>query len=207
MIVFFCTQPLMAQSFTDVKPSPQQTAWQDLEIGVLIHFGPNTFMNREWGDGTAETSVFNPTQFDPEQWMRAAKSAGANYLVMVAKHHDGFCLWPSGQTDYGVKSSPWRGGRGDVVREVTTAARKNGLKVGLYLSPWDRHEPFYKDTKKYDDFYFAQLGGTCDALRRHQRNSGWTARAAKDTFTISTVTFRSCAFINRTRWCSPMRRC
>ncbi len=157
MIVFFCTQPLLAQSFTDVKPSPQQTAWQDLEIGVLIHFGPNTFMNREWGDGTAETSVFNPTQFDPEQWMRAAKSAGANYLVMVAKHHDGFCLWPSGQTDYGVKSSPWRGGRGDVVREVTTAARKNGLKVGLYLSPWDRHEPFYKDTKKYDDFYVAQL--------------------------------------------------
>jgi alpha-L-fucosidase len=157
MIVFFCAQPLLAQSFTDVKPSPQQTAWQDLEIGVLIHFGPNTFMNREWGDGTAETSVFNPTQFDPEQWMRAAKSAGANYLVMVAKHHDGFCLWPSAQTDYGVKSSPWRGGRGDVVRDVTTAARKNGLKVGLYLSPLDRHEPFYKDSKKYDDFYVAQL--------------------------------------------------
>jgi alpha-L-fucosidase len=157
MIAFFCAQPLLAQSFTEVKPSPQQTAWQDLEIGVLIHFGPNTFMNREWGDGTAEESVFNPTQFDPDQWMHAAKSAGANYLVMVAKHHDGFCLWPSGQTDYGVKSSPWRSGHGDVVRDVTTAARKNGLKVGLYLSPWDRHEPFYKDIKKYDDFYVAQL--------------------------------------------------
>jgi alpha-L-fucosidase len=157
MIVFFCAQPLLAQSFTDVKPSPQQMAWQDLEIGVLIHFGPNTFMNREWGDGTAETSVFNPTQFDPDQWARAAKSAGANYLVMVAKHHDGFCLWPSGQTDYGVKSSPWRGGHGDVVGDVSKAARKNGLKVGLYLSPWDRHEPFYKDIKKYDDFYVAQL--------------------------------------------------
>jgi len=157
VIAFFCAQPLMPQSFTDVKPSPQQIAWQDLEIGVLIHFGPNTFMNREWGDGTAETTVFNPTQFNPEQWMRAAKSAGANYLVMVAKHHDGFCLWPSGQTDYGVKSSPWRGGLGDVVGDVAKAARKNGLKVGLYLSPWDRHEPFYKDNKKYDDFYVAQL--------------------------------------------------
>jgi alpha-L-fucosidase len=157
ILVLVCVQPLMPQSFTDVKPSPQQMAWQDLEIGVLIHFGPNTFMNREWGDGTARETVFNPTQFDPEQWMRAAKSAGANYLVMVAKHHDGFCLWPSGQTDYGVKSSPWRGGRGDVVREVTDAAHKNGMKVGLYLSPWDRHEPFYKDLKKYDDFYSAQL--------------------------------------------------
>ena len=157
LIAFICAQPLVPQSFTDVKPSPQQMAWQDLEIGVLIHFGPNTFMNREWGDGTAEPTVFDPTQFDPEQWMRAAKSAGANYIVMVAKHHDGFCLWPSSQTDYGVKSSPWRGGRGDVVRDVTNAARRNGLKVGVYLSPWDRHEPFYKDTKKYDDFYAAQL--------------------------------------------------
>jgi alpha-L-fucosidase len=157
LIAIICVQPLLAQSVTDLKPSPQQMAWQDLEIGVLIHFGPNTFMNREWGDGTADPKIFNPTQFDPEQWMRAAKSAGANYLVMVAKHHDGFCLWPSGQTDYGVKSSPWRGGHGDVVRDVTNAAHKNGLKVGLYLSPWDRHEPFYKDTKKYDDFYAAQL--------------------------------------------------
>jgi len=157
ILVLLCAQPLIPQSFTDVKPSPQQMAWQDLEIGVLIHFGPNTFMNREWGDGTAPATVFSPTQFDPEQWMRATKSAGANYLVMVAKHHDGFCLWPSGQTDYGVKSSPWRGGHGDVVREVTDAARKNGLKIGLYLSPWDRHEPFYEDVKKYDDFYTAQL--------------------------------------------------
>ena len=119
LIVLFCAQPLASQNFTDVKPSPQQVAWQDLEIGVLFHFGPNTFMDREWGDGTADPKVFNPTQFDPEQWMRAAKSAGANYVVFVAKHHDGFCLWPTGQTDYGVKSSPWRGGHGDAVRDVT----------------------------------------------------------------------------------------
>jgi alpha-L-fucosidase len=114
-------------------------------------------MNREWGDGGAEPTVFNPTQFDPEQWMHAARSAGAKYIVMVAKHHDGFCLWQSAQTNYGVKSSPWRDGHGDVVREVTNAAHKNGLKVGLYLSPWDRHEQFYKEIKKYDDFYAAQL--------------------------------------------------
>ncbi|MFZ0820998.1 MAG: alpha-L-fucosidase [Candidatus Acidiferrales bacterium] len=146
-----------AQSFTDIKPSPQQSAWQDLEIGVLIHFGPNSFMAREWGDGAADPKVFNPTQFDPAQWVAAAKSAGANYLVFVAKHHDGFCLWPTGQTDYSVKSSPWRDGRGDAVRDVSNAVRKAGMKFGVYLSPWDRHEPSYKDSKKYDDHYVAQL--------------------------------------------------
>lgn len=148
---------LAAQNFTDIKPKPQQVAWQDLEIGVLAHFGPNTFMNREWGDGTADPKVFNPVQFDPDQWARAAKTGGANYLVFVAKHHDGFNLWPSGETDYGVKSSPWRDGHGDAVREVADATRKNGMKFGLYLSPWDRHEPFYKDNKQYDDFYVKQL--------------------------------------------------
>jgi alpha-L-fucosidase len=146
-----------AQSFTDIKPSPQQSAWQDLEIGVLIHFGPNSFMAREWGDGTADPKVFNPTAFDPNQWVAAAKSAGANYLVFVAKHHDGFCLWPSEQTDYSVKSSPWRDGKGDAVREVSNAVRKAGMKFGVYLSPWDRHEPSYKESKKYDDHYVAQL--------------------------------------------------
>jgi len=162
ILALLCIAPigalaLAAQNFTDVKPKPQQVAWQDLEIGVLVHFGPNTFMNREWGDGTADPKVFNPAQFDPEQWVRAAKSAGANYLVFVAKHHDGFNLWPSGQTDYGVKSSPWRGGHGDAVREVANAAKNNGMKFGLDLSPWDRHEPFYKDNKQYDDFYVKQL--------------------------------------------------
>jgi alpha-L-fucosidase len=157
LLALLCAQPLASQNFTDVKPSPQQMAWQDLEIGVLFHFGPNTFMDREWGDGTADPKVFNPTQFDPEQWMSAAKSAGANYIVFVARHHDGFNLWPTGQTDYSVKSSPWKGGHGDAVRDVLNAARKNGMKTGIYLSPWDRHEAFYKDNKKYDDFYVAQL--------------------------------------------------
>ncbi len=157
LVALLCTATVTAQSFTDIKPSPQQAAWQDLEIGVLIHFGPNTYMAREWGDGAADPKVFNPTQFDPQQWVAAAKSAGANYLVFVAKHHDGFCLWPTGQTDYSVKSSPWRDGHGDAVREVSNAARKAGMKFGVYLSPWDRHEPSYKDSKKYDDHYVAQL--------------------------------------------------
>src|SRR5579859_7537496 len=138
-----------AQNFTDVKPSPQQVQWQDLEMGAIIHFGTNTFLDREWGDGTADPKVFNPTQFDPEQWMRALRDAGIKYAILVAKHHDGFCLWPTQQSDYSVKSSPWESGHGDMVGQVARAARKFGLKFGVYLSPWDRHEPRYKDSAQY----------------------------------------------------------
>lgn len=146
-----------AQNFVDIKPSPQQVEWQDLEFGVIIHFGTNTYLDREWGDGTASPQLFNPTEFDAEQWMRAIKAAGAKYIVLVAKHHDGFCLWPTDQTDYSVKSSPWKNGNGDVVRAVSEAARKYGLKFGIYLSPWDRHEPKYKNSAEYDNYYIAQL--------------------------------------------------
>lgn len=146
-----------AQNFTDIKPSPQQVAWQDLEFGVLIHFGTNTFLDREWGDGTASPRIFNPTEFDPEQWMAAIKASGARYVVLVAKHHDGFCLWPTKQTEYSVRSSPWENGHGDVIGRVAAAARKYGLQFGIYLSPWDRHEPRYRDSAAYDDFYAAQL--------------------------------------------------
>ncbi len=149
--------PLLAQNFADLRPSPQQLGWHELEIGVLVHFGPNTFMDREWGDGTANPSVFDPKQLDAEQWVRAAKAAGAKYLIMVAKHHDGFCLWPSRHTDYSVRRSPWKQGKGDVVREVEQACRKHGLGFGIYLSPWDRHDPRYADNKKYDDYYAAQM--------------------------------------------------
>jgi len=148
---------ICAQNFPDIKPTAQQTAWQDLEFGVIIHFGTNTFLNREWGDGTADPSVFNPKQFDPDQWMEAIKASGARYVVMVAKHHDGFCLWPTEQTSYSVKSSPWKDGKGDVVGEVSAAARRHGLKFGVYLSPWDRHEPKYKDSAAYDEYYNAEL--------------------------------------------------
>jgi alpha-L-fucosidase len=145
------------QSFTDIKPSPQQVEWQDLEFGVIVHFGMNTFMDREWGDGTASPATFDPTEFDPEQWMRAVQASGAKYVVLVAKHHDGFCLWPTAQTDYSVKSSPWENGKGNVVRRVAEAARKCGLKFGIYLSPWDRHDPRYKDSTEYDKYYIAEM--------------------------------------------------
>lgn len=148
---------LAGQNFTEVKPSPQQVAWQDLEFGVILHFSTNTFLDREWGDGTADPSVFNPTAFDPDQWMKAIRDSGAKYVVLVAKHHDGFCLWPTEQTSYSVKSSPWKNGKGDVVGDVARAARKYGLQFGVYLSPWDRHEPRYKDSAAYDDYYQAEL--------------------------------------------------
>ncbi|MDE3200880.1 MAG: alpha-L-fucosidase [Acidobacteriota bacterium] len=148
---------LFAQNAVDMKPSPQQVAWQDLEFGVIIHFSTNTFLNQEWGDGTASPKVFNPTDFNPDQWMKAIRDAGAKYVVLVAKHHDGFCLWPTAQTDYSVKSSPWMDSKGDVVGAVAKAARKYGLKFGVYLSPWDRHDPRYKNNAAYDDYYQAEL--------------------------------------------------
>ena len=147
----------LAQNFSDLKPSPQQVDWQDLEMGAIVHFGPNTFLDREWGDGTADPKVFKPTQFDPEQWIVALQSAGIKYVIFVAKHHDGFCLWPTAQTDYSVKSSPWENGQGDVVLRVEQAARKYGLKFGVYLSPWDRHEPRYNNSAQYDQYYAAEL--------------------------------------------------
>lgn len=139
------------------KPSPQQLAWQDMELGMFCHFGMNTFCDQEWGDGADSPEIFNPEQLDARQWARTAKRAGFKYLVLTAKHHDGFCLWPTKTTDYSVKSSPWRGGKGDVVREVADACREEGLQFGLYLSPWDRHEPCYPDKEAYDDFYAEQL--------------------------------------------------
>ena len=145
------------QNFSEVKPSAQQVAWQDLEFGVILHFSTNTFLDREWGDGTADPKVFNPTSFDPDQWMQAIKASGATYVVLVAKHHDGFCLWPTEQTDYSIRKSPWKDGKGDVVGDVAKAARKYGLKFGVYLSPWDRHDPRYQDSAAYDKYYLSEL--------------------------------------------------
>ncbi len=162
----FVARNTRAQNFTDIKPSPQQVEWQDMEFGVLIHFGTNTFLDREWGDGTADPKTFNPTELDAEQWARAIKAAGAKYVVLVAKHHDGFCLWPTQQTEYSVKNSPWRNGKGDLVREVSDAAKKYGLKFGIYMSPWDRHEPRYKNSAEYDDYYNDEL----DELVQHYGN-------------------------------------
>jgi alpha-L-fucosidase len=139
------------------RPSAAQLDWQRDEFAIFVHFGPNTFSNREWGDGKELPSSFNPTALDARQWARVARQAGARAMVLTAKHHDGFCLWPTKTTTHSVAASPFRGGQGDVVREFVDACRAENLRVGLYLSPWDRNSPVYGDSARYNDLYCEQL--------------------------------------------------
>jgi alpha-L-fucosidase len=140
-----------------VTPSPRQLAWQELEFIAFIHFTVNAFTDKEWGDGNEDPAIFDPAQFDARQWVRAVKSAGMRMILLTAKHHDGFCLWPSRYTEHSVKSSPWKNGKGDIVREVSEACREGGIKFGVYLSPWDRHEPTYGDSPAYNEHFKNQL--------------------------------------------------
>ncbi len=148
---------LFAGRDTIVLPSRAQLDWQRDELAMFIHFGVNTFSNREWGDGKESPSSFNPTALDARQWARSARAAGFRAMVLTAKHHDGFCLWPTATTQHSVRSSPFRSGNGDVVREFVDACRAEQLRVGLYLSPWDRNAPSYGDSPRYKDMYIAQL--------------------------------------------------
>lgn len=140
-----------------VLPTSRQLAWQEDEFACFVHFGMNTFTDREWGEGTEDPKIFNPTALDARQWAKACKDAGMRKLILTAKHHDGFCLWPSKFTEHSVKSSPWKNGQGDVVREAADACREAGLKFGVYCSPWDRHEPTYGDSPKYNQHFLDQL--------------------------------------------------
>lgn len=142
-------------------PTSLQLNWQAQEFGMFCHFGINTFYRKEWSDGTLSPAAFNPAHLDARQWVETAQAAGMRYLIFTAKHHDGFCLWPTDTTDYSVRSAPYRSGRGDVVGEVARACQEAGLHFGLYLSPWDRHEPCYNDPPAYDDFYIRQLTELC----------------------------------------------
>ena len=138
-------------------PTPQQLEWQQMEFTAFLHFGINTFTGREWGDGTEAPALFNPTELDCEQWVRALKDGGFKMAIITAKHHDGFCLWPTKTTRHSVASSPWRGGKGDLVRELRNACDKYGIKFGIYLSPWDRNAACYGDSPVYNQFFIEQL--------------------------------------------------
>ena len=141
----------------NVTPSPRQLEWQELEFIAFAHFGMNTFMRQEWGKGTESPSAFKPTDFDARQWARTVKDAGMKLLILTAKHHDGFCLWPSKYTEHSVKNSPWREGKGDVVAELAKACKEYRIKFGVYLSPWDRHEKTYGDSPAYNEHFRNQL--------------------------------------------------
>ncbi|XP_009759199.1 alpha-L-fucosidase 1-like [Nicotiana tabacum] len=138
-------------------PNCAQLKWHQRELIMFFHFGVNTFTDREWGTGHENPAIFNPTRLDANQWVDTAVQAGVSLIILTAKHHDGFCLWPSKYTDHSVIRSPWKNGQGDVVQEFVNAAKARGVDVGLYLSPWDRHDKRYGNNKEYNEHYLAQL--------------------------------------------------
>ena len=144
-------------------PSPAQLEWQEMEMNLFCHFGPNTFTGREWGDGTETEDLFNPTALDCRQWAATAKAAGFKGIIITAKHHDGFCLWPNPVSSHTVAQSAWKDGKGDVLKELSDACREYGLKFGVYISPWDRNDPHY-GTPEYNQVFVrtleSALGGT-----------------------------------------------
>lgn len=138
-------------------PTPQQVVWQQMELTAFLHFSINAFTGREWGDGKEDPNLFNPTELDAEQWVSNLKEAGFKMVILTAKHHDGFCLWPTATTKHSVASSSWKNGQGDVVKELRKACKKYSMRFGVYLSPWDRNAECYGDSPRYNEFFIRQL--------------------------------------------------
>ncbi len=155
--------PQGADSVTKIEmvsrlvPSEMQMAWQNCELTAFLHFGINTFTNREWGDGKELPTTFMPDSLDTDQWISTLKAAGFKMVILTAKHHDGFCLWPTATTKHSVASSNWREGKGDVMADLRKSCDKYGMKLGVYLSPWDRNAECYGDSPRYNDMFVAQL--------------------------------------------------
>jgi alpha-L-fucosidase len=139
-----------------VKPSSRQIKWQELELTCFFHFGINTFYDMEWGRKDYKPSAFNPTELNVRQWARTVKAIGGKMMIMLAKHHDGFCYWQTKYTDFSVKNSPWKDGKGDLIADAAAACKEYGLKLGVYLSPWDINSPIY-GTDEYNEYFKNQL--------------------------------------------------
>ena len=176
-------------------PSTRQLQWQQMEFIGFLHFTVNTFTDREWGNGDEAESIFNPTDFDAEQIVRTARDAGMKSLILTAKHHDGFCLWPSKFTEHSVKNSPWKNGKGDVVKEISAACRKYGIKFGAYLSPWDRNHKDY-GRPEYVTYYrnqmrelLTQYGPICEVWFDGANGGSGYYGGARETRTIDRRTY------------------